>query len=109
MASIRPPEYPFADGPGNIVWSEHVRRIYDVLGVDPLGGHLDLEARLAAITDVLNGLHRVAMTGRYEDLIGAPGGGSAGFPGVVVLEPGETFDDIPPGTPEGALILYEET
>lgn len=43
-----------------------------------------------------------------EDPGGSEPGEPTAFSGVVILEPGETFDDIPPETAQGALILYQE-
>ena len=63
MASIRPPEYPFADGPSNTVWAAHVRRLYDALGDDPLGqstgdniGQADIGLEWANTTDPIETL-----------------------------------------------------
>jgi hypothetical protein len=81
-----PAGYPFVNG--DIIDADHVNDIIAVLGADPAGSEATVEARLSSIEDALDDV--------------APGEGVAG---LVVLESTQTEDDVPPGTPQGSIIL----
>lgn len=81
-----PTGYPFVNG--DTIDAAHVNDIIAVLGTDPAGAEATVEDRLTGIEDALDNF--------------TPGEFAAG---LVVLEATQTEDDVPPGTPEGSIIL----